>query len=123
MRPLTTILRRKGRALDAMTDQVAGLRRRAAPDDVRLLDALAAEQSQLATLQLSNDTHYHGGREPEVERPGRGWCDYGRRKQARAKGTRTSPQMAAARTRLAHPFYWAAFISSGDWRSMNGKEQ
>jgi CHAT domain-containing protein len=20
-----------------------------------------------------------------------------------------------------HPYYWAAFISSGDWRSMNGK--
>ena len=54
---LTTILRRKGRALDVMTDQVAGLRRRAAPDDVRQLDALAAVQSQLATLQLSNDTH------------------------------------------------------------------
>ena len=53
---LTTILRRKGRALDAMTDQIAGLRRRAAPDDVKLLDALSAAQSQLATLQLSNDT-------------------------------------------------------------------
>jgi CHAT domain-containing protein/Tfp pilus assembly protein PilF len=52
---LTTVLRRKGRALDAMTDQIAGLRRRAAPDDVRLLDALAAAQSQLANLQLSND--------------------------------------------------------------------
>lgn len=53
---LTTILRRKGRALDVMTDQIAGLRRRAARDDVQLLDALAAAQSQLANLQLSNDT-------------------------------------------------------------------
>ncbi|HYO92007.1 MAG TPA: tetratricopeptide repeat-containing protein, partial [Pyrinomonadaceae bacterium] len=53
---LTTILRRKGRALDAMTDQIAGLRRRAAPGDVKLLDALAAAQSQLSTLQLSNNT-------------------------------------------------------------------
>jgi CHAT domain-containing protein len=53
---LTTILRRKGRALDVMTDQIAGLRLRAAPDDVKLLDALAAVQSQLANLQLSNDT-------------------------------------------------------------------
>lgn len=52
---LTTIIRRKGRALDAMTDQIAGLRRRAAPDDVKLLDALATAQSQLANLQLSND--------------------------------------------------------------------
>ncbi len=52
---LTTILRRKGRALDAMTDQIEGLRRRAAPGDVRLLDALTAAQSQLANLQLSSD--------------------------------------------------------------------
>lgn len=52
---LTTILRRKGRALDAMTDQIAGLRRRASADDVRLLDALAAAQSKLANLQLSGD--------------------------------------------------------------------
>lgn len=51
---LTTILRRKGRALDAMTDQIAGLRRRASPDDIKLLDALAAAQSQLANLQLSS---------------------------------------------------------------------
>jgi tetratricopeptide (TPR) repeat protein len=53
---LTTILRRKGRVLDAMTDQIAGLRRRAAPDDVKLLDALAAAQSQFANLQLSSNT-------------------------------------------------------------------
>jgi CHAT domain-containing protein len=53
---LTTILRRKGRALDAMTDQIAGLRRRAAPRDIKLLDALTNAQSQLANLQLSNDT-------------------------------------------------------------------
>jgi CHAT domain-containing protein len=52
---LTTILRRKGRALDAMTDQIAALRRRAAPEDFKLLDALAATQSQLANLQLSSD--------------------------------------------------------------------
>jgi tetratricopeptide (TPR) repeat protein len=53
---LATILRRKGRALDTMTDQIASLRRRAAPDDVRLLDAFAAALSQQANLQLSNDT-------------------------------------------------------------------
>jgi len=49
---LTTILRRKGRALDAMTDQIAALRRRAAPEDQTLLDQLAATRSQLANLQL-----------------------------------------------------------------------
>lgn len=50
---LTTILRRKGRALDAMTDQIAALRRRASPQDRKLLDQLAGARSQLATLQLS----------------------------------------------------------------------
>jgi len=50
---LTTILRRKGRALDAMTDQIARLRQRASPADAQLLDQLAAGRSQLATLQLS----------------------------------------------------------------------
>jgi tetratricopeptide (TPR) repeat protein len=49
---LTTILRRKGRSLDAMTDQIAALRRRAAPEDQKLLDQLAAARSQLANLQL-----------------------------------------------------------------------
>ncbi|MFY9609829.1 MAG: CHAT domain-containing tetratricopeptide repeat protein [Blastocatellia bacterium] len=53
---LTTILRRKGRALDAMTDQIAILRQRAAPQDRQLLDQLAVARSQLATLQLSNST-------------------------------------------------------------------
>jgi CHAT domain-containing protein len=43
---------------------------------------------------------------------------------SRAKPTRTlTHDTAATSARRAHPFYWAAFISSGDWRSMNGKEQ
>lgn len=50
---LTTILRRKGRALDAMTDQIAALRQRAAPQDRQLLDQLTAARSGLATLLLS----------------------------------------------------------------------
>jgi len=49
---LTTILRRKGRALDAMTDQIASLRRRAAPEDGKLLDQLAVARARLANLQL-----------------------------------------------------------------------
>jgi CHAT domain-containing protein len=40
----------------------------------------------------------------------------------RMKTTRTRPAAAKTDDRHAHPFYWAAFISSGDWRSMNGKE-
>jgi CHAT domain-containing protein/Tfp pilus assembly protein PilF len=51
---LTIILQRKGRALDATSEQRAALRRRAAPDDLKLLDQLTSVQSQLATLQLSN---------------------------------------------------------------------
>ena len=54
---LTAILRRKGRALDVMTDQIGSLRRRAAPEDVKLLDAIAAAQSQLSNFQLANDPH------------------------------------------------------------------
>jgi CHAT domain-containing protein/Tfp pilus assembly protein PilF len=50
---LTAILRRKGRALDAMTDQINSLRQRAAPEDQQLLDQLVAAQSQLAKLRLS----------------------------------------------------------------------
>ena len=50
---LTTILRRKGRALDAMTEQLAALRRRSDPQDRALLERLDAVRSQLATLVLN----------------------------------------------------------------------
>ncbi|HYG10442.1 MAG TPA: tetratricopeptide repeat protein, partial [Pyrinomonadaceae bacterium] len=49
---LTTILRRKGRALDAMSDQVASLRARLDPQDRALLDNLSATQSKLSALVL-----------------------------------------------------------------------
>ncbi len=49
---LTTILRRKGRALDAMTDSIAALRRRATPEDQKLLDQLRETRAQLARLAL-----------------------------------------------------------------------
>jgi CHAT domain-containing protein/tetratricopeptide (TPR) repeat protein len=49
---LTTVLRRKGRALDAMSDQVSSLRRRLDPQDRVLLDQLSATQSQLSALVL-----------------------------------------------------------------------
>src|SRR5262249_13531164 len=48
----TTLLRRKGRGLDAMTDAIGALRRRAAPEDQTLFDQLAEKRSQLATLTL-----------------------------------------------------------------------
>jgi hypothetical protein len=47
---LTTILRRKGRILDAMTDTISTLRKNLSTDDQKLLDELAATRSQLANL-------------------------------------------------------------------------
>ncbi len=44
------LLRRKGRALDAMTDSIANLRRRASPEDQTLLDQLALARSQHSNL-------------------------------------------------------------------------
>lgn len=49
---LTTVLRRKGRALDAMSDQVASLRKRLDPQDRALLDRLSAAQSELSSVVL-----------------------------------------------------------------------
>ncbi|HEX8492537.1 MAG TPA: CHAT domain-containing protein [Pyrinomonadaceae bacterium] len=49
---LTTVLRRKGRVLDALTDQIAALRRRLNPQDRELLDKLLAARSQLAVREL-----------------------------------------------------------------------
>jgi CHAT domain-containing protein/tetratricopeptide (TPR) repeat protein len=47
------ILQRKGRALDAMSDQIGNLRRRASPEDRALLDRLRQVRAQLSRLQLS----------------------------------------------------------------------
>lgn len=49
---LTTLLRRKGRGLDAMTNAIATLRRRASAQDQVKLDQVAQLRSQLATLTL-----------------------------------------------------------------------
>ena len=59
---LTTILRRKGRALDAMTDQIALLRRRLDPQDRALLDQLSTTQAQLSALVLNGP-----GKSPPAE--------------------------------------------------------
>ncbi len=67
---LTVILQRKGRALDAMTNQIASLRRHAAQagpegaQDAALLDQLAAAQAQYANLQLDNNSRLT----PETQR-------------------------------------------------------
>ncbi|ANB74935.1 hypothetical protein AYM40_21020 [Paraburkholderia phytofirmans OLGA172] len=60
---LTTILRRKGRALDAASNQIAVVRRHLSPADAALLDELAAQRSELAKLTAkgpdSSDTSYY----------------------------------------------------------------
>jgi CHAT domain-containing protein/Tfp pilus assembly protein PilF len=61
---LNVILQRKGRVLDAMSDQITSLRRRANPEDQRLLEQLFATRSRLATLQLSSA----GNLSPEARR-------------------------------------------------------
>src|SRR5215813_8576746 len=50
----TTLLRRKGRGLEAMADTIGALRRRAAPEDQALFDQLAEARSQLAALTLKD---------------------------------------------------------------------
>ncbi len=47
---LTTVLQRKGRVLDALTDSLQALRQNLKPEDEKLLDELATTRSQLATL-------------------------------------------------------------------------
>lgn len=49
---LTTVLRRKGRVLDAMADAVSAVRRHLSPQDRVLLDQLTSIRSQFATLVL-----------------------------------------------------------------------
>ena len=50
---LTTILRRKGRVLDALTDSLQALKSRLNPEDKVLLDKLAMARSQLAALTFT----------------------------------------------------------------------
>jgi CHAT domain-containing protein/tetratricopeptide (TPR) repeat protein len=50
----TTLLLWKGRGLDAMTDTIATLRRRATPEDQALFNKLAEARSQLASLKLKD---------------------------------------------------------------------
>jgi CHAT domain-containing protein len=49
---LTTVLRRKGRALDAMTDSVGALRGRAEPQDQALFDQVKEARAEVARLVL-----------------------------------------------------------------------
>jgi CHAT domain-containing protein len=61
---LTTLLRRKGRVLDTMTDTIANLRRHATPEDQVLFNKLAETHSRLASLKLKDS----GVGSPEIYR-------------------------------------------------------
>ena len=67
----TTLLRRKGRALDATVDNIGALRVRAGPQDQELFDRLAAARSQLAALTLrgpvADDTYAYRSRLRQLE--------------------------------------------------------
>ena len=52
---LTTVLRRKGRVLDALIDSLKGLRQNLTPEDQKLLDQLAAVRAQLARLVFQEE--------------------------------------------------------------------
>ena len=63
----TTILRRKGRALDVFTDQLAALRQRAVPADQALLDQLTAARARAAALILRGQGNTAEAKEAETE--------------------------------------------------------
>ena len=69
----TTLLRRKGRGLDAMTNTIAALRRHATPENQILFDQLAQARSQLAAFTLrkvdsAKPDEYHAQLKPLEER-------------------------------------------------------
>ncbi|MCA1564318.1 MAG: tetratricopeptide repeat protein [Acidobacteria bacterium] len=65
---LTTVLRRKGRVLDAMTDQIGALRRRLNMQDRALLDQLSRARSELARLQLKESAGEAAAAERKAEK-------------------------------------------------------
>jgi CHAT domain-containing protein/Tfp pilus assembly protein PilF len=65
---LTTVLRRKGRVLDAVADEVGALRRRLDPQDRALLDRLSSARSALSRLVLDGGGMDAAERRAEEER-------------------------------------------------------
>src|SRR5262249_24968318 len=53
---LTTLLRRKGRVLDAAAASLATIRSKLSPDDKQLLDDLASARAKLAKLMVGGPT-------------------------------------------------------------------
>jgi len=65
---LTTILRRKGRALDAFSDQLAALRRNATAEDRVLLDQLAAASTRWTNLVFRSSAQAEAAPQPNAPR-------------------------------------------------------
>ncbi len=65
---LTTILRRKGRALDVFSDQVSILRRRASPEDQVLFDQLGAASTRWTNLVFKSAAQGEEASRPEALR-------------------------------------------------------
>jgi CHAT domain-containing protein len=63
---LTTVLRRKGRALDAIASDLEAIRARLSPDDRELLDQLASARAQLARLTVAGPSATDGDYPREV---------------------------------------------------------
>ena len=64
---LTTVLRRKGRVLDATTDSFRTLRQQATPENQALLDELRVLETQRATLEFSSTIGQDGDRLSTLE--------------------------------------------------------
>jgi CHAT domain-containing protein len=62
----TTLLRRKGRGLDAMTDTVSALHDRSNPEDEAVLRQLSDERSQLAALTLKGPDKTNASQYPSL---------------------------------------------------------
>lgn len=65
---LTTILRRKGRALDVFSDQLAALRRNATAEDRVLLDQLAAASTRWTNLVFRSSAQAEAAPQPNAPR-------------------------------------------------------
>lgn len=63
---LTTILQRKGRSLDAMSDQVGALRRRLNAQDRALFDELSSKRAQLAALTFNGEAQANSNSRREL---------------------------------------------------------
>jgi CHAT domain-containing protein len=64
---LTTVLRRKGRVLDATTDSFRTLRQQVTPEDQALLDELRVLETQRATLEFASTVGQDGDRLSTLE--------------------------------------------------------